>query len=89
MIHRHLQGQAWSRMAIESLLERGTLSDWREFAAALRHDPALIEAALRVCEGPVDEGSAELARTLVFHLYPQRLHRVGQADPREMPANAE
>lgn len=70
MIHRHLQGQEWSLMAIESLLERGKLPDWREFARALRQDRLLAEATLRVCDGPVDNGSAELARTIVFHLYP-------------------
>lgn len=70
MIHRHLHDQSWSLMAIESLLERGKLADWQEFARAMHRDRSIAEAALRVCEGPVDEGSAELARTLVFHLYP-------------------
>lgn len=58
MIHRHLQGQAWSLMAIESLLERGKLPDWREFGRAVRQDRTLAEAALHVCDGPVDEGSS-------------------------------
>ncbi len=70
MIQRHLQGETWSLMAIESLLERGGLPDWREFARALRQDRRLAEATLHVCDGPVDPGSAELARTLVAHLYP-------------------
>lgn len=70
MIHRHLHGQDWSLMAIESLLERGKLPDWQEFARALRQDRLLAEATLRVCDGPVDEGSVELARTIVFYLYP-------------------
>ena len=71
MIHRHLNSTDWSLMAIESLLERGALDDWREFGRAIRGDRAIAEAALRVCDGPVDEGSAALARTLVFHLYPE------------------
>jgi hypothetical protein len=70
MIHRHLQGQAWSLMAIESLFERGKLPDWQEFGRALRESETLASATLRVAAGPVDAGSAELARTLVFHLYP-------------------
>jgi len=70
MMHRHLEGQEWSLMAIESLLERGKLPDWREFGRALRKDRLLAEATLCVCDGPVDEGSGELAKAIVFHLYP-------------------
>ncbi|MCC6423780.1 MAG: hypothetical protein IT447_09910 [Phycisphaerales bacterium] len=71
MIHRHLKGQTWSLMAIESLLERGKLRDWQNFGWSLKDDPELALAALRVADGPVDEGSAELARALIFHVYPQ------------------
>ena len=86
MIHRHLQGQAWSLMAIESLFERGKLPDWQEFGRALRQDSALASATLRVADGPVDEGSAELARTLVFHLYPE-LRAVTTARLPRLPAD--
>jgi hypothetical protein len=71
MRHRHLTGETWSLMAIESLLERGELDDWREFARALRGDPHLARATLRACEGPVDPGAAELGRTIVFQLHPE------------------
>jgi len=71
MIHRHLQGEEWSLMAVESLLERGKLPDWQDFGRALRQDRRLAEETLHVCEGVVDEGSAELARALIFHLYPE------------------
>lgn len=73
-------------MAIESLLERGKLPDWQEFARALRQDHLLAEAALRVCDGPVDEGSAELARTIVLYLYPE-LHRSLIARLPKLPAD--
>jgi hypothetical protein len=58
-------------MAIDSLFERGTLHDWREFARALRNDAALARNALLMCERNSNPGSAALARTLVEHFHPQ------------------
>lgn len=40
MRHRHLlPGYEWTVPAVEDVLDRGTLSDWRELAAAIRQDP--------------------------------------------------
>gem|GEM_PF-5832656 len=36
MIHSNINSEEWSLMAIESLFDRGDISDWREFAAAMR-----------------------------------------------------
>ncbi|MEW6365721.1 MAG: hypothetical protein AB1714_13915 [Acidobacteriota bacterium] len=49
MIHRHLDsGFEDSPAAIEDVLERGTLDDWKELAAKVRRDPFGREAmALR------------------------------------------
>ena len=52
-------------MAIESLLERGHLADWREFAKALAKSERLAADTLRVCEYVEDRRSATLARFLV------------------------
>lgn len=57
-------------MAIESLFERGTLADWREFAGALRVDAAVAERALQVCEYREADGAEGIARALVAHFYP-------------------
>ena len=57
-------------MAIEALFERGTLDDWREFAAALRADPEVGRAAARVCAYRPADGARELARTLLHRHYP-------------------
>jgi hypothetical protein len=58
-------------MAIESLIERGQLADWREFARALSKSERLAADTLRVCQYVEDRPSAALARELVFSCYPQ------------------
>lgn len=60
----------WSRMAIDSLFERGTLADWREFAAALRKDAELARHTLVMCARHDDRASAALALVLVEHFHP-------------------
>ena len=72
MRHRHLTTQEWTLMAIESLLERGQLADWREFVQALSKSQRLAADTLRVCEYAEDRRSAALARFLVCSCYPQR-----------------
>jgi len=58
-------------MAIESLLERGRLADWREFAQSLSTSKRLAADTLRVCEYAEDRRSAALAKVLVFSCYPE------------------
>ncbi len=70
MHHRHLTTAQWTLMAIESLIERGQLDDWREFARALRNSKRLAADTLRVCEYIEDRPSAALARVLVSSCYP-------------------
>ncbi len=70
MIHRHITSTDWSKMAIESLFDRGTLDDWREFAQALRVDLGVAERALAVCSYREPDGSEGLARVLVEHFQP-------------------
>jgi len=50
MMHRNLTTSEWTLMALESLMERGQLADWREFARALEGNEQLARAALRVSE---------------------------------------
>ena len=71
MRHRHLRTRQWTLMAIESLLERGRLADWREFARSLSTSKRLAADTLRVCEYTEDRRSAALAKVLVFSCYPE------------------
>jgi DNA-binding XRE family transcriptional regulator len=70
MKHRNINTEEWSRMAIDSLFERGQLPDWREFADALRGDVELARETLFMCERHENKGSAALARTLAEHFHP-------------------
>ena len=71
MLHRNLNTEAWSRMAIDSLFDRGTLPDWREFAQVVRKDVELAKETLLMCERHSEQGAAELARVLVEHFHPE------------------
>ena len=70
MQHRHLNTSEWTLMAIDSLFERGTLPDWKEFAAALKADPALANRTLSVCNRHEDRPSVTLARLLLARYHP-------------------
>ena len=70
MIHRNLTTSEWTLMALESVMERGRLVDWREFARALNRNEQLARDALRVSENDEDRASASLARVLVFGRFP-------------------
>lgn len=69
MRHRNITTEAWSRMALDSLFERGVLLDWREFARALQRDVDLARETLRLCERHHNQASAALARTLAEHFH--------------------
>ena len=73
MLHRHLTTSEWTLMALESLMERGQLADWREFARALKGNEQLARDALRVSEYVEDRASASLMRVLVLQQFPDRL----------------
>ena len=71
MRHRNLTSEEWSRMAIDSLFDRGALPDWREFAQELRNNEELARDTLFMCEHHTEKGAAALARTLVEHFHPE------------------
>ena len=65
MIHRHLTTSKWTAMAIESLFDRGTLQDWRQFAAALKADPDLAGEVRRVCAYRSADGAERIAEAIL------------------------
>jgi len=71
MQHRNITTERWTRMAIDSLFERGTFRDWREFAQALKDNAAVARNTLAMCECHSDKRSAALARTLVEYFHPE------------------
>src|SRR5512142_1519478 len=71
MMHRNLTtSDGWTLMALESLMERGQLADWREFAQTLKGNEQLARNALRVSEYVEDRASASLMRVLVEQEFP-------------------
>lgn len=69
MKHRNLKNEEWTRMAIDSLFERGTRPDWEEFVSAMRKDKQLARETLYMCDHHQNIESANLARVLVNHFY--------------------
>ena len=69
MKHRNLKNEEWTRMAIDSLFERGTRHDWEEFVSAMRKDERIAKDTLYICDHHSNIESAALARVLVRHLY--------------------
>ncbi|MEX2092702.1 MAG: hypothetical protein WD971_08495 [Pirellulales bacterium] len=49
--HRHLTPEVgWSKAAIDSALERGSLAEWRELFSLARRDQALAASVLEIAE---------------------------------------
>lgn len=65
MIHRHITTSKWTAMAIESLFERGTLQDWRDFATALQADADLITEVRKVCGYRRPDGAERIAEAIL------------------------
>lgn len=70
MIHRHLENSCYSLAAIDSILERGSLQDWRELFTAARQDLSLAGKIFNVAEGHDLGGASDLAKVLVLEYYP-------------------
>jgi hypothetical protein len=70
MQHRHIHDPAWTLAAIDSVLERGDLRDWRELFAAARRDQAVSERILQVARSHDVPGSSLMAIYLVGQLHP-------------------
>ncbi len=75
MQHRNLNTEEWSRMALDSLFDRGKLSDWQEFAQVLKSNVDLAKETLFMAERHAEQGAAELARVLVEYFHPNLLLR--------------
>ena len=79
MQHRHLNTQEWSAAAIDSVLDRGDLPDWRQLFAAARNNPEVAGLVLRVATDHDLGGASILAKALIERL---KTH----ADPIKLPS---
>lgn len=71
MQHRHIDTQEWTVTAIDSLLERGDLKDWRELFGAARRDAAIARRVLETARFRRVPGSSAVAEFLVIRLWPE------------------
>ena len=70
MRHRHLATNHWSAVAIDSVLERGDLPDWKALFHVVRRDRRVAELVLKVATQHDLGGASILAKYLVEQLHP-------------------
>jgi hypothetical protein len=70
MQHRHLNTTEWTLAAVDSVLERGDVADWRELFEAVRGDRGLAQRVLQVVNGHDLGGAGVIARATVLRLWP-------------------
>lgn len=70
MQHRHLNTSEWSAAAIDSALERGDLTDWRELFAAVERNREVAALVLQVASAHDLGGASILAKALVQRVWP-------------------
>ncbi len=68
MQHRHLNTQEWSAATIDSVLDRGDLTDWRKLFAAARSDREVALLVLQVATAHDLGGASFLAIALIKRL---------------------
>lgn len=71
MLHRHINTTEWTLTAIDSCLERGNLSDWRELFQAAKQDIELAKKMLRIAQRRGFNGTSVLVEALVRKLHPE------------------
>lgn len=59
MLHRHLNHQDFSLAAIDDVIDRGKIEDWRELRRAALEDRTTMEMVLRICLAHVHDPYAQ------------------------------
>lgn len=79
--HRHLDTTEWTLDAVDSVLERGDLSEWRDLFGAVRRDEEIARKVLRVVDGHDLAGACVIARDQVLRFWPELAPRNPAASP--------
>ena len=59
MLHRHLNHSEWTLAAIDDVVARGQLEDWKELRDAAASQPEIQERILRVCKPHLSDPYAQ------------------------------
>jgi hypothetical protein len=70
MEHRHLSGPSWTLAAVDDVIARGGMEDWKELRRAAADEAEAHERILRVCAGRLAEPTAQ--RYYVWDYYVRR-----------------
>ena len=70
MLHRHLNHQGFTLVAIDDVIGRGKRQDWVELRRAALRDRVVLEKVLRVCNAHVNDPYAQR-----YHFWKQYAER--------------
>ena len=70
MLHRHLNHQGFTLVAIDDVIGRGKRQDWVELRRTALRDRAVMEKVLRVCNAHVNDPYAQR-----YHFWKQYAER--------------
>ena len=59
MLHRHLNHSEWTLAAIDDVIARGKLDDWKELRDAATTDTTIQERILRICKPHLSDPYAQ------------------------------
>jgi hypothetical protein len=59
VIHRHLNHQGFTLAAIDDIISRGKLSDWRQLRSAALTDHTVVEKIQRICLAHLSDSYAQ------------------------------
>jgi nitrogen regulatory protein PII len=70
MLHRHLNHQGFTLVAIDDVIGRGKRQDWVELRRTALRDRVVLEKVLRVCNAHVNDPYAQR-----YHFWKQYAER--------------
>ncbi len=74
MRHRHLTSEAgWSKAAIDSALERGSLAEWRELFSLACRDQAVAANVLEIAERHPMPGVLPIVKHMLRRAWPNSI----------------
>jgi hypothetical protein len=59
MVHRHLNHSDWTLAAVDDVIARGRLKDWKELRDVVAARPDVRERVVRVCEAHLHDPYAQ------------------------------
>lgn len=70
MVHRHLNHSGWTLAAVDDVIARGRLKDWKELRDVVESRPDVRERVIRVCAAYLQDPYAQR-----YHFWNYYVHK--------------